>query len=228
MAKRVVLFGGQGSISTFAPENSTILNDIISDSVAASCLVSRCHCAFLEFLDSLDHNTREGLRIDPTDFLYAVLLVYPKPRYHQHAVLEATTLCLHQLLAYISHAENISNDFGAALEDIIETTGFCAGLLVATVVASSNNVDQFINFGVEAFRLSFSVVSQVMLHCKLIAGDENLTRPWMLVEHGIDLVELEGVLDSLKVSVSYLKISHVLLWLILIDLYDTTSRCRFG
>lgn len=191
-------------MSTFAPETSTFLNEFISSSVAASLLLSKCHSAFLEYVNSFDQNIGASLEIDPADFLYAASLIHPKARYHQNAILEATTLCLHQLLAYIAQTEKISTDFSTAFENVHETTGFCAGLLVATVVASSETIDQFIKFGVEAFRLSFSLASQLMLHCRLVAGDESLTHPWALVVHGIDLVELEGVLDILKGSVSCL------------------------
>ena len=195
--RRTVVFGGQGAPSIFAADLASLLREWVANSPAASLLLSKCHAAFLEDLRYLDPALQDVLELNSLDFRDGDALLHPKSQYHQHGVLEAATLCLQQLVAYIAQTEQ-TGSFEDAFDALSEVTGFCAGQFVAAVVASSRTMDQFIAFGVEAFRLAFTLATRVVAHTKSV---EETTAPWMLVVQGMDMTSLEEVLGSVRTSI---------------------------
>ena len=152
---RVVLFGGQGSQSLFSPLSAKLTEQVTNSSAAAAILLSRCHAAFLEDISSLYTTVRKTSGIDPIHFHNSKDIITPREQYHTHGVIQATTICLYQLLHYLAEAERLNASFSSTFCRLLETTGFCSGMIPAIVVASSKTEEEFQRFGVEAFRLAF-------------------------------------------------------------------------
>ncbi|KAL8961653.1 MAG: hypothetical protein Q9193_001821 [Seirophora villosa] len=192
---RVVLFGGQGSSTVFSAGTASASAEIIKRSTAAAALLSRCHLAFLEELADVDQNTPEGLGIEAGSFNHAQHLLSPPSMYHQHGLILATTLVLHQLLHYLADIEDSNASFTATFDLLLEASGLCSGLLPAVVVSCSATLQNFITNGVEAFRLAFwigcraSVASQTTF--RVLPGQ----LPASLAVAGLSVGELEEKLQ---------------------------------
>ena len=199
--RRIVLFGGQGSRSLFSPASLSVIEEDIATSSAPSILLSKCHVAFLEEVSSLNEKEKHVLRLDPHRFAHAHSLISVKGEDQEHAVLQATTLCLHQLLHYLREAERQSTTFDAYFNDILEATGFCAGLVPAAVVASSRNIAQFITFGVEAFRLAFWTGYRTMIRSLECSGKQSLGATWSLIISGLEQAKVEDAMSGVKAHV---------------------------
>lgn len=154
---RVILFGGQGTRALFSSSTAQTIQKDVYQSSAVSALVSQCHAAFLQEIASLDSDTKHVLDLNDTEFHDIKHFLGPSPKYRRNGLIQATTICLYQLVHYLAETERSHGTFASALEDVLEVTGFCAGLITAAVVAASNSVAQFQKFAVEAFRLSFWV-----------------------------------------------------------------------
>ncbi|KAF6241145.1 hypothetical protein HO173_000939 [Letharia columbiana] len=63
-----------------------------------------------------------------------------------------------------------------AFGQIVETAGFCSGILTAAVVASSPSVLESIDHGVDAFRLAFWTGFQSAVYCERLLG-----RSWKII-----------------------------------------------
>ena len=201
--RRIVLFGGQGSQSLFSPISLSVIEEDIATSSAPAILLSKCHAAFLEELSSLDEDEKRVLRLDTQYFAHAQSLVSVQGEYQEHAVLQATTLCLHQLLHYLRESERQSTTFDAYFNDILEATGFCAGLVPAAVVASSKSIAHFITFGVEAFRLTFWTAYRTMIRSLEYSGNQSLGATWSLVISGLDQAKVENAMSSVHAHVRH-------------------------
>ena len=199
--RRIVLFGGQGSRSLFSPVSLSVIEEDIATSSASSILLSKCHVAFLEEISSLDEEERHALHLDLHKFGHARSLISVKGEDQEHAVLEATTLCLHQLLHYLREAERQSSTFDAYFNDILETTGFCAGLVPAAVVASSRNTAQFITFAVEAFRLAFWTGYRTMIRSLEFGRKKSLGATWSIVTSGLSQSKVESAIAGVNARV---------------------------
>ncbi|MCJ1393393.1 hypothetical protein MMC18_006267 [Xylographa bjoerkii] len=151
----LVLFGGQGSPSIFSPSAAATAEEDARSVSAASILLSRCHAAFLQEITSLDTRSQHLLAIDSALFSSPRDLLNPVAQYHTHAVLQATTIYLCQLLHYLAETQRANAPFEDSFDRLRETAGFSSGLLPATVVARSRTLDDFVTFGVEGFRLAF-------------------------------------------------------------------------
>ncbi|KAL9013863.1 MAG: hypothetical protein Q9173_001471 [Seirophora scorigena] len=152
---RVVLFGGQGSSTVFSAGTASASAEIIRRSAAGAALLSRCHLAFLEELADVEQHTPEGLGIEASSFNDAQHLLSPPPMYHQHGLIQATTLLLHQLLHYLADIEDSIASFAATFDLLLEASGLCSGLLPAVVVSCSTSPQDFVTNGVEALPLAF-------------------------------------------------------------------------
>lgn len=199
--RRIVLFGGQGSRSLFSSATVSMIEEDIATSPAVSILLSKCHVAFLEEISSLDEEAKQLLGLDLSLFSNAWSLLSVEGEYQQHAVVQATTLCLYQLLHYLGEAERQSAAFETLFNEILETTGFCAGLIPAAVVASSRNIGQFIAFGVEAFRLVFWIGYRAMIRSLKCSGKQSLEATWSLVISGLDQAKVEKSISGVNAYV---------------------------
>ena len=194
--RRILLFGGQGSQALFSPGSAKIIDDITKSSVAAAILVSRCHVAFLEELSSLSSKEQEVCRIDPAHFKDSKDITSPPQQYHTHGVLQATTLCLFQLVHYLAEAESAQVPFPSISDSILEVSGFCSGMIPAAVVASAEDSEQFYDFALEAFRLSFWIGYRTRSYSGTTAGLESSEQPWSLVVSGLSKADVDARLDE--------------------------------
>ena len=201
--RRIFLFGGQGSTTTFMSGAATASINAVKSSAEAATLLSRCHAFFLEDLCSIENSTDEGIAIDRSLFPDPYSLLSPPDRYRMNGVLQGLTLLLHQLLHYIAYVRESRKDFNVVFNEIEETTGLCSGMIPALVVASSQNIQKFIHHGVEAFRLVF----WVGYHGTLRSRNENRggfdDQNWLLKLSGVKRSELQQRLDNYAARVSY-------------------------
>ena len=202
--RRVILFGGQGSQTVFSRDTASAGGNATKCSAAAAMLLSRCHIAFLEDLGSLDAQTNHVLGIDESLFRDTQTLLAPPPQYHKNGVVQGTTLLLHQLLHYLAEIVRSGLGFRAWFDDIIETSGFCSGLIPSVVVASSESTHQFVEYGVEAFRLAFWIGCRTFTKSQRFSTPESQKIPWSLVISGLSLADLEERLTGFQAKVRYL------------------------
>ncbi len=184
--KRVILFGGQGSSSLFSSQGALAATNDVKSSVAAAILLSKCHAAFLEEVQGLGI-ARSEVFGDECDFFNSPeKLLAPDATYHDNPIIQGTTICLYQLLRYLANVRGSELEFKSAFQKILETAGFCSGILPAAVVASSRTVQEYVDFGVEAFRLAFWTGYRSTLYCQKILGRRWKELPWSLVVMGLN------------------------------------------
>lgn len=200
---RIVFFGGQGSPALFSPLTATAAQKDAETCVSGLVLVSKCHAAFLEELSSLDRETKQLLGIDIAHFYALQDFLVPTKDYHCHGLVQSTTLCLYQLLRYIAEIERSGTGFGSSLNQILETTGFCAGLIPAVVVAASDTAEKFVRFGVEAFRLSFWIGCRATATSRSRETNQLLEPSWSLVVLGLDREQVAERLREFEKGVSF-------------------------
>lgn len=197
--QRLPLFGGQGSLNDlFCPKGtSTAVRDSKS-CPAAAILLSKCHAAFLEDVQTLGA-AKSTLFGNGYNLLFSPEeLLAPDVTYHDNPIIQGTTICLHQLLRYLSNLEECGLEYESAFEQIVETAGFCSGLLPAAVVASSPSLEDFINHGVEAFRLAFWTGFQSAVCCERLLGPYWKDHPWSLVVFGLGKDQMLSQLREFK------------------------------
>ena len=206
----IALFGGQGSLSVFSSSSASVIEDGIPRTLAGAILLSRCHTAFLEEIGRLEEVTNTALAIDTTCFSRPQDLLRPPTQYHTHAVIQATTIYLCQILNYLAETVgrekgNVSNKseseaVAAAFEQLLETSGFCSGLIPATVVARSRTLDEFMAAAVEGFRLVFwiAINTRSWSHAVEAQAAEDTARvgSWSLVIWGLSQDAIEDQLFS--------------------------------
>lgn len=199
--RRVILFGGQGSPSLFSQHTVSTATDDARSSPAAAILVSRCHAAFLEDVLSLG-TARAQVFGDETDFFTSPeKLLAPGAVYHDNPIIQSTTICLYQLLRYISSLTQARLDIESASRQTLEIAGFCSGLLPATVVALSNSVEEYIDFGVKVFHVAFWTGYRVTLHGQKTAGHQWKDFPWSLVVTGLNKDQMQEELEKFRYQV---------------------------
>ncbi|KAK8035549.1 hypothetical protein PG993_010544 [Apiospora rasikravindrae] len=159
----VLLFGGQGSTTIFSDTASTTAESDTRTSSAGNILLSRCHSAFLQEIRCLDESILSQLDIDLNLFADPLALLRPTTQYHSHAVIQATTIYLCQVLHYLAEVERMSVTFEEFFDQIQETAGFSSGLIPAAVASRSRTLDEFVTAGVEGFRLAFWISCRTFL-----------------------------------------------------------------
>lgn len=191
--KRVVLFGGQGSNNVFSNTAQAAAEEYVRSTAAGAILLSLCHAVFLDDLSNLSAEAQKLLDLDFADFHNASQLLSPTTRYHNNGVIEAGTLCLYQLLHYLARFNHPLTD---SFNEVAECAGFCAGLLPAIVVASSQSSQEFIRFGVEAFRLAIATSCRILLHTRTVFPNEKLHGSWSLMVLGLDHAEIRQKIED--------------------------------
>lgn len=219
-ALTVPIFGGQGSRSLFSDRSITLASQDAQTHTGAV-LLSECYRAFLAELDSLEAEERRSLGFGVTDFLRSDSLVKVPSELQNNPIIHGTTLCLFQLLRYLGHVDASCGSFEDAAKDVLESAGFCFGVLPAAVVSASKTSLDFITYGVEAFRLAFWIGMRCMAFAKSLAvGPEDVTsdHSWSLVLVGVGKEEaLKKLQDFHKEVCSPVRFS---------DGYLTDSFCR--
>ena len=200
--RQIILFGGHGSTTIFSPVAAKRAQFDSDQSTAASILLSRCHAAFLEECLGLDDWTRSKLDLDLTNFQTPKNLLVPPQSFWKNPVLQATTVCLYQLLRYIAEVERPDSRLDGSGKQILETVGVCAGLLPAAVVATSKSVTDIVKNGVAAFRLGFRIACRSAIHGRGYEGDKGDNESWTLVIIGLRHIEVAEKLESFCIQVS--------------------------
>ena len=191
----VVLFGGQGSqglISSHLAEGTDAATALSS---SAAILLSKCHAAFLEELLELNAGGGPYPGLDASHFRAAKDLVSPRPQYHTHGILQSSLICLHQLLHYLAGVER-NGTLESAYSQLIETAGLCSGMVPAIVVAASANEEQFMRFGVGAFRLAFWVGWRATIEAQKVATASDKDHAWSLVVSGLSRTQVEKHMEK--------------------------------
>lgn len=199
----LLLFGGQGSLKDlFCPQGtSTAINDAKS-CPAAAILLSKCHAVFLEDVQTLGA-AKSTLFGHESDLLFSPeKLLAPDVAYHDNPIIQGTVICLHQLLRYLANLEEYGLVYESAFGQVAETAGFCSGILPAAVVASSPSTQEFINHGVEAFRLAFWTGFQSAVYCERLLGRSWKDHPWSLVVFGLSKDQMSSQLRQFRNQVS--------------------------
>lgn len=202
--RHIFLFGGQGSITAFSSGAASASINAVKSSAEAAILLSKCHVAFLQDLCSIKNEVYQVYPIDKSLFHNCHTLLSPPERYRKNGIIQATTLLIHQLLHYIAYVGASGDKFDTVSDSIEETTGFSSGMIPALVVASSQNIQQFIQHGVEAFRLAFWVGHYSMLRSRDESDTGFEDQSWLLKLSGIKRSRLQQQLDSYCSRVSCL------------------------
>ena len=192
---RVVLFGGQGSSNVFSATTSHRAVDDARQSSAGALFISRCHAAFLEDCLSIDVKLRNSINLNLADFHDPKDLLTPQQSLHANPIIQATTLCLYQLLHYLAEIDPLDLNLTALTSQVLETTGICSGLLSAAVVATSDDIMTFISHGVAAFRLAFWTAFRSARHSSAVEGVPETPTQWSLVVMGLSCDELEKKME---------------------------------
>ena len=189
--RRVLLFGGQGSSSLFSSSAASCAENDARSSVSGSVFLSRCYAAFLAECRSLDTRTKELVGLHPSQFTSLGDFLKPPPQFHNNGAVQNTTICLYQLLHCLAEMERSSLVLDSPTDQVLETTGFCSGLIAAAAVASSNSSSELIKFGVEAFRLAFWIGCRAVVKSKEHTEPQTLQAPYSLVVFGLNQAEVE-------------------------------------
>lgn len=200
--RRVIIFGGQGSSNIFSSAAASTAEDDAKNSVAGTVLLSNCHAAFLKDSLSIDLDSRRKIGVDASNFHELKDFLAPSQNFHNNAIVQSTTICLYQLLHYLVEITRLDLDFDNSREQILETTGFSSGLLPATVVATSRTIEEYVAFGVEAFRLAFWIACRTKLHGQMFTNTHDQMESWSLVVLGLHLMELQARLTEFHEQVS--------------------------
>ena len=189
------MFGGQGASNLYSPRALCKVRESTRTCKTALSLLSRCHAAFIDELQSMDQRTKDRLAIDPDRFCSPQDLLSLDASLQSHSLIQMIVIVLAQLLHYAAEIESHPGSFDTYLEQVLEVDGFCSGLLTAAVVASSSDEAMFSFFGVQAFRLAFWLGCRSFLQSQSIEPVRSDGSTWSLVVIGLGA---ETVLEELR------------------------------
>ncbi|KAG0128102.1 hypothetical protein HOY82DRAFT_623065 [Tuber indicum] len=193
----IPVFSGQGSLSIFSPKAQAVAAKD-SSSPTGSIFLDAVYHAFGEELSSLTAEERSKSGVNLSDFPTPKSLLEPKEKYQTNAIIQGTTLCLFQLLRYLSYVENTPDlVFENLPSKFLEVSGFCSGSLPAAVVASSSTVVNFLSNSVETFKLAL----WIGYRCELFRIAESVAEEKELLSWGLVVFgwTRETALDRIEV-----------------------------
>ncbi|KAM0229999.1 hypothetical protein ACHAPO_009551 [Fusarium lateritium] len=212
--RRFVLFGGQGSHSIFSPNAANRAEQDAQSVGAGRILLSKCHAAFLEGISSLDAQSQQILAIDSSAFASPGHLLKPVETYHQHPVLQATTIYLCQILRYLAETLQQDDVFEKSFDILQATAGFSSGMIAAAVVARASSLDEFVAATVEGFRLAFWVAyhSFAWTHSHGRGEGTNLEATLSLVTRGLSRQQVNDTMQDFHTRLGFrrMEISSIL------------------
>lgn len=194
--KRIILFAGQGSPKLFSEQAASTAASIVRSNSLASILLSKCHAALLQELHTLNQDTRQRISLDINSFLSSENVLKPDHRYHNNPVIQSTTICVHQLLEFLSFVQTHGPDTQSTLDAVSETAGFCSGVFPAIVVAASRSSEEYVHYGVAAFRAAFWLGVRSSLYCQKVLQGFTNDLPWSMIVTGLKRHEVQKKLDS--------------------------------
>lgn len=202
--KKIILFGGQGSLHLFSSQSAFTAAADAKSSTAAAILLSRCHAVFLEDLHAIGATKSKVFGNYSKLFVTPESLLSPDASFHDNPIIQGTTIALQQLLRYLQHATESASSYETLWDEIQEVAGFCSGVLPAAVVCVSRSVEEFIEHAVEAFRLALWTGYRSAVYCEQLLGRQWKDLPWSMVIYGLDRDEVSARLEDFKKQVRFL------------------------
>lgn len=199
---QIILFGGHGSSTIFSSVAAQQAQNDAKQSLAGAILLSRCHAAFLEEILSLGDWPSLKLGLDLTNFQTPKNLLIPPESLQKNPIVQATIICLYQLLRYIAEVERPDSPLDASGKQVLESVGVCSGLLPATVVATSTTTSELVENGVAAFRLAFRIACRSAIHGHSYKKERENSESWTLIVIGLDQAQAKEKLESFCAQVS--------------------------
>ena len=199
---QIVLFGGHGSTTTFSSVAAKRAQSDSDQSASGAIFLLRCHAAFLEECLGLEYWLLPKLGLNLTDFQNPKNFLIPPESLQKNAVVQATTICLYQLLRYIAEVERPNSQLDASGKQVLETVGVCSGLLPAAVVATSATTSELIENGVSAIRLAFRIACRSAIYGHCYTGGKGNNGSWTLIVKGLDRAQAEEKLENYYAHVS--------------------------
>ncbi|KAL8913791.1 MAG: hypothetical protein Q9172_007210 [Xanthocarpia lactea] len=189
---QVIIFGGHGSSTLFSSVASKRAQHDSQASAACSIFLSRCHAAFLEDCLRLGEDSDNILNQDfRATFQNRDNFLTPPVSFRNHAIVQAVTICLYQLLRYIAEVDGPGPRLDPTGRHILEAVGICSGLLPSAVVATSQNTRELIENGVAACRLAFYIAYRSTLHGYKYESPNEESRSSTLIVTGMTQEEVE-------------------------------------
>ncbi|KAJ7613999.1 polyketide beta-ketoacyl-synthase [Roridomyces roridus] len=200
---QVPFFGGHGAGTTGTPEAFVQAVQDVSCSSAAATLLAACHQAFRTETSTLSARELSLCGISLEDFKTPESLLDLPTRYHHNTIL-SWGLLIAQAVRYLRFVEKKAEDASSVspFAEVLGQTGgagilgFSAGIVMASVVASSESLGCFLANAVQAYRL----VLWMGVRCQIYRA--NTTRrdellpfaedePWGVVVIGMTRSEIE-------------------------------------
>ena len=200
----IVLFGGQGSPNIYSAASTKAAQQDAEKSFYGALLLSKWHAAVLEALKSLDLASLQSLGINSADFRRQKDLLQPPERLHENPLIASITICLFQLLRYLSEFEHgLSSKQNDQDRPLLEATGICSGLIPAAVAATSRELCDVVSHGLQALRLAFWIGVRVGLQSWEHECGSGKSSSWCLVVTGVSHSEVEKTLTTFNEKVTF-------------------------
>ena len=207
----IVLFGGQGSPNIYSAASTRSAQQDAEKSFYGALLLSKWHAAFLEALKSLDPASLQLLEVHPPVFTRQSDLFQPPERLHKNPLIESITICLFQLLHYLTELEHgCLSKHDDREPPLLEATGICSGLIPAAVAATSKELSDVVSHGLQALRLAFWIGVRIGLRSREHDSDSCKQSSWCLVITGVNKSVVENALAAFVKEVENRQFSHSL------------------
>jgi hypothetical protein len=195
MDSDIIVFSGQGSSLTFVKTRT------LSSSAIASQFVEACHEIMLTDFQRL--SPTERLDVDKIFRLFPSPSNLIDPPVQNHPLVQGILLYIHQILDFISYAEESKN----YKTSISETAGFCSGILPAVIVSLSScpNSTDFVKIATTGFRIALWISLRVGILCDRLTDGDITDHPWSMTICGLSVPEVETVLTDFNQVVSLFK-----------------------
>ena len=182
MAVRVAVFAGLGSPAIFSPSTQKTALADASSTPEAQALLNACHRIFVTEFSS---SPNDDIDITVQDFATPEDLLAPPTKYHKHAVIQNTTLCLVQMLRYLAFQDGSAG-----------TAGVCSGLLTAVTVAASYDTISFLSCAQRSFHVALLIGRRVEEYVRQILWATGCDRefPWSMIVDGVAESQMEELI----------------------------------
>lgn len=197
MSSSFLVFAGLGSLSIFSQEAFRQANRDASNP-ECTVLLQSCYMLFRQQIsESVHRNIISQGTIDLEDFTEPLSLTQPAVKYRQNAIIQHTTLYLHQIMRYLV----CRHDLGS----LVGSVGICAGLLPAAVAsAGSLSTAEIISLACNFFQVALCIGIRCEAHCRrrLTTGtpdSNNVPQPCSYVVDGVSRESVTELLTRANV-----------------------------
>lgn len=175
MRNEIHIFGGQGSPGLFHEQSLAVVRKDARSSRFATELLAGCHASLIQDCLSLcpfDSNDEAHLPAIIQAFPSLGSLLSPPAAVRSDPIIEGITLCLYQLLRFLGEIVD-DRQYKLRRDSVLETIGFCSGILPAVVVAASETPHDFVKNGIAAFRIAFWIGYRAGQHSRSVCEDDD-------------------------------------------------------